>query len=90
MNKLKSKTLKRKWVAALRSGKYKQGTFTFQCGDTFCCLGVLCAIARRPSGWGFVSSCFKDGGDAVCDKLALMNDTGTSFKKIASYIERYL
>ena len=29
-----------RWLAELRSGKYKQGTGALQCGDEFCCLGV--------------------------------------------------
>ena len=41
--------VKAKWVAALRSGDYKQGrgalkATTFR-GDEFCCLGVLCDIS---------------------------------------------
>ena len=38
----KPKTLKQKWLDALRSGKYKQGTGAFQKNlGTFCALGVL-------------------------------------------------
>lgn len=42
--------LKEKWVAALHSGDYRQGTLQLarQEGDgvyAFCCLGVLCDIA---------------------------------------------
>ena len=34
------------WIAALRSGKYEQGTGYLESSDgQFCCLGVLCAIA---------------------------------------------
>lgn len=34
------------WVAALRSGKYKQGRTTLKNRDSeFCCLGVLCDIS---------------------------------------------
>lgn len=45
------KVLKRKWVAALRSGKYKQGTRMLKytgINGTFeyCCLGVLCEVAK--------------------------------------------
>jgi hypothetical protein len=40
--------IKKKWVAALRSGKYKQGTGKLKKstpdGDRFCCLGVLCDL----------------------------------------------
>lgn len=40
--------IKAKWVAALRSGEYKQGKTYLQNRDnTFCCLGVLCDLARK-------------------------------------------
>lgn len=41
----------RKWVAALRSGDYKQGRSALRTvrssGDSFCCLGVACEAAIR-------------------------------------------
>ena len=39
--------LKAKWVAALRSGEFKQGTTLLHSTvyDTYCCLGVLCEIS---------------------------------------------
>lgn len=40
--------VKAKWVAALRSGKYRQGKnalrYDFGEGSEFCCLGVLCDL----------------------------------------------
>jgi hypothetical protein len=37
--------IKAKWVAALRSGKYRQGIMKLRDQrDHFCCLGVLCNI----------------------------------------------
>lgn len=41
--------LKAKWVSALRGGKYKQGrdrliVSSVESGDSYCCLGVLCAV----------------------------------------------
>lgn len=40
--------LKSKWVAALRSGEYKQGTDMLRTDDNcYCCLGVLCDIGGR-------------------------------------------
>lgn len=36
-----------KWVAALRSGEYKQGRTQLKWGDTYCCLGVLCEISGK-------------------------------------------
>lgn len=35
------------WVAALRSGKYKQGKFNLCKNDEYCCLGVACEIKRK-------------------------------------------
>jgi len=54
------KTLKRKWVKALRSGQYRQGKKVL-CrstprGDYFCCLGVLADV--RGEKWVEAS---KDG-----------------------------
>lgn len=42
--------IKRRWVEALRSGRYRQGRQVLVepdhiLGDAFCCLGVLCEIA---------------------------------------------
>jgi hypothetical protein len=33
--------VKQKWIAALRSGKYKQGTSWLRTNKGYCCLGVL-------------------------------------------------
>lgn len=42
--------IKTRWVEALRSGQYKQGTGYLRVRsephDRFCCLGVLCALAE--------------------------------------------
>lgn len=40
----------KKWVAALRSGEYKQTTNRLYDGDidAYCCLGVACAISELP------------------------------------------
>lgn len=37
----------KKWVAALRSGEFRQGKYQLCCGEQYCCLGVLCEIAIR-------------------------------------------
>jgi hypothetical protein len=36
--------IKARWVAALRSGGYKQTRGRLRHGDSFCCLGVLCDL----------------------------------------------
>lgn len=55
---------KKKWLDALRSGEYKQGYGRLRSSDDrFCCLGVLCHVAKVKSekisyeeamrlGWG--------------------------------------
>lgn len=46
-----NKNIKKRWVAALRSGDYQQGRFYLQTidkhGSRFCCLGVLCDLAEQ-------------------------------------------
>jgi hypothetical protein len=39
------KKLKAKWIGALRSGDFEQGRQRLKCGDSYCCLGVLCEVA---------------------------------------------
>lgn len=39
-----------KWVAALRSGEYKQVTGNLRKGDGFCCLGVACDVFLKNGG----------------------------------------
>lgn len=40
--------VKTKWVAALRSGDYRQGRGTLRSSaDEYCCLGVLCDLAVK-------------------------------------------
>ena len=41
---------KKKWINALRSGKYKQGDgnlYKFD-NNSFCCLGVACVVSGEP------------------------------------------
>jgi hypothetical protein len=42
--------IKEKWVAALRSGKYKQTSEVLYDYEGFCCLGVLCDIYSKEKG----------------------------------------
>lgn len=39
--------VKAKWLAALRSGQYKQGPGYLRRNDQFCCLGVLCDLFAK-------------------------------------------
>jgi hypothetical protein len=40
----------KRWVAALRSRKYKQTQGELHNSEGFCCLGVLCDLARKDGG----------------------------------------
>ena len=40
------KEIKKKWLTALRSGKYKQTNGALKDKQGFCCLGVLCDVHR--------------------------------------------
>jgi hypothetical protein len=42
--------VKRKWISALRSKKYKQTTGRLKNGDCFCCLGVLTDLYLKEHG----------------------------------------
>lgn len=42
--------LKTKWLEALRSGQYKQGTSCLHNEDSYCCLGVFSEIQGRLAG----------------------------------------
>lgn len=82
----------RKWVRALRSGKYKQGRGALRpVADQFCCLGVLCDVVA-PNGWqpsatrasinhhgvgGVPSGVVQAAaGLFTCDFLVTLNDRG--------------
>lgn len=67
--------LKKRWVKALRSGRYQQAHGRLMEGhrEGFCCLGVLCNVVK-PRGWDASGSwCFnrKDTvhNDAVAGSL---------------------
>ncbi len=49
--------VKAKWVAALRSGEYKQATGALSEGNGFCCLGVLCDLSAKEGrgAWNHVA-----------------------------------
>lgn len=94
--------VKTKWLEALRSEKYQQGTQQLRRGDNFCCLGVLCDISEEGEWESHDSfhtymNCItylptlvrmRAGLNSKQEtELAKMNDGGSSFKDIAKYIE---
>jgi hypothetical protein len=57
--------IKKKWLAALRSGEYVQGQSLLKTPDgNYCCLGVLCDLARK-AGVVKVKNVTTDYGDEV-------------------------
>lgn len=91
------KELKAKWVAALRSGKYKQGKGVLRGhSNAYCCLGVLCEVAGHdPVEWQTAYGANHVRVDVAgiitetnAHQLAAMNDVhDKSFEQIADYIE---
>jgi len=82
--------VKAQWIAALRSGKYKQGKHRLRSDtDEFCCLGVLCDIspAARWNGTRAVG-CSGDIEDASViglpksvQRWAVLPTTGPAVKR---------
>lgn len=93
--------IKKKWIAALLSGKYKQGRDVLRNSkNEFCCFGVLCDVVdntkwEESSRGYYYDLCFKllpleirnKYGIREIDYLTMMNDSGVSFKEIAKYIK---
>lgn len=98
--------IKVKWLEALRSGKYQQGSMQLKdpFNNTYCCLGVLCDITGCK--WNASYATYKQNSSNItvpmslreelgligpdCRILMEMNDRGTSFNEIADYIEKNL
>lgn len=51
-----NKRVKKLWIKALKSGKYKQTIRTLHDQNGYCCLGVLCNIYNREKGYGGVKN----------------------------------
>lgn len=97
------KELKAKWVAALLGGEYAQGKGQLYKPEdgTYCCLGVLCEVARQDLTTGVRNDSHlyqwakeQIGGEAVTT-LWKMNDgidehARHSFMQIADFIEANL
>ena len=93
--------LKRKWVDALRSGKFEQGKTKLEENGRYCCLGVLRHIVDpkdmryQPAlGGGSLlnGEQLKEYGLTSDEQITLstINDRGKPFSEIADYIEEHL
>jgi hypothetical protein len=81
--------LKRDWIDALRSGKYKQTQFMYydDIDNTYCCLGVERVVAVGK--WDNVVPYVADDLSFECQaRCATLNDSeGRDFLYIADWIE---
>jgi hypothetical protein len=71
------------WVAALRSGEYKQGRNRLRNeDDTFCCLGVACDLAIKAGlenlQWGGPNTA-DPGGWVRSYRIEILDDLGMRF-----------
>ena len=93
----------RLWIDALRSGKYRQAQYRLKSDEGYCCLGVLCDLARVDGGPGWSDGLYRviDGQlphqmarfmgltQRAQNRLADLNDKScTPFPQIADYIEQ--
>lgn len=85
------KKLKAKWVKALMSGKYKQGTRWLYNRGKYCCLGVLDEVGRLNSERrDYLAAAGCGIPISIQKKLANMNDSGIPFPVIAGFIQENL
>lgn len=94
----------KKWVKALRSGKYKQGKDRLRTGDKFCCLGVACDLYKKETNKDYKGSrkflprkiqkwlkLKSPHGSFGFNTLTTINDCeGKTFKQIANIIEKHI
>lgn len=79
------KTVKKKWLEALRSKKYTQGTGELKSDDNkFCCLGVLCEIHRKTMKskkykWGIIYG----------SKYGYTNGNGGNSKVLPDFVRKW-
>ena len=67
--------IKKRWIDALKSGDYKQGTESLCCNDSFCCLGVLCDLYIQDTKNGeWFSYSVDEYKDTYETKFAIRNE----------------
>ena len=73
--------LRTAWIAALRSGKYTQGRGELKSANNeYCCLGVLCEIAKAPCVYRYGSNWYDNSrialSKAMCEDVGLFSRYG--------------
>jgi len=73
----------RKWVDALRSGKYKQATGQLRVNDSYCCLGVACELTPDIGSFNrndhFVSKITTSDGSAIGSRYTLIGEVAQHY-----------
>ncbi len=69
-----NRRIKKLWIAALRSGRYKQARNTLRTRHgsrhAYCCLGVLCHLAQKEGIGKFEDKVFRDAeGGSYCNSV---------------------
>jgi len=97
--------IKKKWVDALRSGKYLQGTGFLLDEGRYCCLGVLCDVVDTSKWWYGIYSTYEGhsgalppfvmgeaglSGDVEHMLIQVNDEAKYSFNEIADWIETHL
>lgn len=94
---------KAKWVAALRSGEYTQGTANLynDTDDSYCCLGVAGRVAEIPKekmnrktnpaiDLVYQEVCPGLAKEEMYELVEMNDGKKSSFEEIADHIEKYL
>lgn len=85
---------KAKWIAALRSGKFKQGHGTLKCGEYLCCIGVGYVICTgdqpQLDRTAAAAEAIGLSGDEQEELIAMNDGRRKSFPEIADWIEKNL
>lgn len=77
--------IKEKWVAALRSGEYKQGKSMLRVDDSYCCLGVLCELHRQANvGYEWRRNKLSGNYSYEGEKI-ILNDSVIEWAELESY-----
>lgn len=76
--------IKERWVAALRSGDYKQTQERLRDANGFCCLGVLCDVVKDDMGvkWEEYSIATND---KCSNGFSFMNNNGELPPEVARF-----
>ena len=69
---------RKKWIEALRSGEYEQGTGHLNVGRSFCCLGVACEVASKHSVEVVLDESLRIKGDDLNAQLEVQYWLGLS------------